>query len=203
MWELQDGHGRSWVALERNGWGGELAVARLHPSSWESSSHPLHVSSQERQQEGGKYDSSFEGEWGGVKVWGAWGHCQATLSLLIPSEALPPAPDPTSLQGWQPLPQQGPSRARLQLPTAQPCPAIDTAEPGQPMGLYPSLSPTQPVPRETSRLVPSAPSCPAPGWGSAIGPGCQTLPCTPGGPHSSQPTQHPERRADRVSFLRK
>lgn len=69
---------------------------------------------------------------------------------------------------------------RLKLPTALPCPATGSAEPGPPSGPC-----SIPIPREvlmprTDCPAPGCPAlgpgCPAPGWGSE-GHDCKTLPC--------------------------
>ena len=95
---------------------------------------------------------------------------------------LPMAQEPKSAS-WshQSPPQRHCSRATLQLPTALSCPAMG------PNKSWPSLIPV-PSPRRCrmpgavlARVPPAPRICPASGWGSGMGPGCQALPCqTPG-----------------------
>lgn len=98
---------------------------------------------------------------------------QALMALMaspgLPS-ACPELRTPFQPQGCQLQAQRGCSRAGLQLPTASPCLAMGPADPGPPSG--PRLIPKEvPIRRDGA-----APGCPAPGWGSGTGHGCQALP---------------------------
>lgn len=99
---------------------------------------------------------------------------RATPQALFPTGLSPSGlPRPSHVAGphvspcgHQYMPQQGRSRAHLQLPTALSCPTEALAEPGPPLS---------PCPRLTG---PSASGCPDPGWGVGKGPGSLTG-CSP------------------------